>query len=338
MCCKIRESVCERESWLDGMKALCIVGIVFIHTTFWSGTSYVPEWMRNVSLLLDVPAFFFITGAILGQSRVKPDFLLAQAFKLSMLFTAAVILIQIIFLEPNWENIFGALFLQQAGTPQFSVLQSSYWFVPIYIKSLFVAIVIIKFVPRMTLIYIFAGTLYILIHSMTNMKSGSFLGSSLRTVIFYSLFILLGYALYRKKDRRFWIIILVVACVISGIFWGVTPHFSMQKYKAPPTIIYGVYSLITISLFMLFRRPVKLRLVQWMGKNALALYMSQGISSTLVFGLVTNLRIGFWPLKLAVIFIVNLALSMLIGWCLSWYFARLASCRWVSWWRANPRS
>lgn len=61
----------EGDSYLYCMKALCICGIVFIHTAFWSETDYVPNWVRNLSLLLDVPAFFFITGSILGQQRLK---------------------------------------------------------------------------------------------------------------------------------------------------------------------------------------------------------------------------------------------------------------------------
>lgn len=113
-----------------------------------------------------------------------------------MLFAAAGLLIQILFLQPSPENIIRALFLQQAGIPQFRVLQSSYGFVPIYIKTLFVAIMVIKFLPRLIPIYIFAVVIYILLHSYVKINATMFLGPDLRTAIFYSLIIRLGYRLY----------------------------------------------------------------------------------------------------------------------------------------------
>lgn len=323
----------ERETYLDGMKAFCIVGIVFIHTTFWSGGSYVPEWVRNLSLLFDVPAFFYITGAVLGQQRLKPDFVLAQAFKLSILFTGAIITIQILFFAPSLSNIIDALFLQQAAIPQFPVLRGSYWFVPIYIKSLFLCLVLIKFLPRIIPVYIFWGSIYIILHSFTTIKPHVFLGSELRIVIFYSLFVLLGYKLYGRKKRNFWLAVLALSCAFSAFFWLMTPNFSMQGYKFPPTFVWGIYSLISISLFMLFRRPIHSRILLWMGKNALSLYMSQGISSSLIFNIVPHINITLWQMKLVVMFSINLSLSLLIGWFLSWYFARIASFRLISFWR-----
>lgn len=299
--------------------------------------SYVPGWMRNLSLGLDVPPFFFITGAILGQKKFKAQFFLTQAFKLSMLFAGTVALAQVLFLKPDITAISQALFLKDANIPQFPVFRGSYWFVPIYVKSLLLSIVLLKFLPRLIFLYILSGIVYICVLTFSSdIKSGEFLGSDVRSVIFYSLFILLGYTLYDKKIKTFWKILLMLSCLISGFTWLSIPNFSMQSYKFPPSIIYFVYSLISISLFMIFKSSFNSPLTRWMGKNALYLYMSQGISSSLIYGLVQNLHLGFWPLKLALVFTVNLGLSLAIGWSLSRCFSLLVSCPLISFWRGNP--
>ena len=48
----------NRNYYIDNIRGLATISVVFIHTVFWSGSSYVPEYMRNLSLLIDVPIFF----------------------------------------------------------------------------------------------------------------------------------------------------------------------------------------------------------------------------------------------------------------------------------------
>lgn len=52
----------KRSLAIDFFKGIAIIGIVFIHTVFVSGWAYVPGYMRNFSLLIDVPLFFFLSG------------------------------------------------------------------------------------------------------------------------------------------------------------------------------------------------------------------------------------------------------------------------------------
>ena len=48
----------NRNYYIDNIRGLATISVVFIHTVFWSGSSYVPEYMRNLSLLIDVPIVF----------------------------------------------------------------------------------------------------------------------------------------------------------------------------------------------------------------------------------------------------------------------------------------
>ena len=62
----------ERDHYVDFVRGLCALSVVFIHTVFWSGYSYVPEYVRNLSLMFDVPVFFFLAGcsfSIVGLNR-----------------------------------------------------------------------------------------------------------------------------------------------------------------------------------------------------------------------------------------------------------------------------
>lgn len=51
-----------REPYLDFYKGIAAISIIFIHTAFHSGEAYVPHWFSNLTLLLDVPFFFFLGG------------------------------------------------------------------------------------------------------------------------------------------------------------------------------------------------------------------------------------------------------------------------------------
>ena len=51
-----------RDCYLDFLRGVAAVNIIFIHTAFWSGTAYVPVVIQTLTLILDVPFFFFLSG------------------------------------------------------------------------------------------------------------------------------------------------------------------------------------------------------------------------------------------------------------------------------------
>ena len=52
----------NRYEYIDMLKGIAVLSIIAIHTAWWAGQSYIPEWFRAVTLALDVPFFFFLSG------------------------------------------------------------------------------------------------------------------------------------------------------------------------------------------------------------------------------------------------------------------------------------
>ena len=71
----------KRDTYLDFMKGVAAINIIMIHTVFWSGESYVPEIVKSMALVLDVPFFFFCSGV---------GFTYVRSFKKTMLSLATV--------------------------------------------------------------------------------------------------------------------------------------------------------------------------------------------------------------------------------------------------------
>ena len=51
-----------RNDYIDFLRGLAAISIVAIHTAFWSGESYTPTWFKSMTLLVDVPFFFYLSG------------------------------------------------------------------------------------------------------------------------------------------------------------------------------------------------------------------------------------------------------------------------------------
>ena len=132
-----------RAHYIDLVRGICALSIVFIHTCFHSGGAYVPMPMQSISLLLDVPAFFFIAG--MTRAYIQKDTILNQLFKLSMIFVLLGLLCNLIDGDVTWASIFRPLFLSSISvSPLFKSVASSYWFVPIYACTIILGGVIIK--------------------------------------------------------------------------------------------------------------------------------------------------------------------------------------------------
>ena len=98
----------NRNYYIDNIRGLAIISVIFIYTVFWSGSSYVPEYMRNLALLIDVPIFFLLTGMLM--SIIKNINPIKQITKLIFSFFILVLVYQILFRDINVNNLFSALF------------------------------------------------------------------------------------------------------------------------------------------------------------------------------------------------------------------------------------
>ena len=59
----------KRNESIDFFRGLAAISVIFIHTVFHSGSSYVPSYIQNMSLFFDVPVFMFLSGMIFNYSK-----------------------------------------------------------------------------------------------------------------------------------------------------------------------------------------------------------------------------------------------------------------------------
>ena len=158
-------SVSSRDGFLDVARGVCMLSIVFIHTTFWTGYDYVPSYMQSISLLLDVPALFFLSGVTF--SVTKRDSLISGIFRFCMIFGLLAFLYDMLTLKFESKNTILALTFNAPDLNIFPVVAGSYWFVPVYIVVSIFAVMIIKkmgniFIPLMLVFFFISRTAFFL--------------------------------------------------------------------------------------------------------------------------------------------------------------------------------
>lgn len=305
----------QRDLYIDLARGICVISIIFIHTVFWSGSSYVPNWVRNLSLLVDVPLFFFLTGCTMSiYSKLNP---LKQILKLALLFFFTVAICQIIYLNFNLKNLIAPLILGDAKVPHVPLLKGSYWFVPVYAVSILYTKIILDYLKPvivnsfMYLIPIFY--IYLFFSHSTYNYPAVFQGVSCQQVLFHLWLILLGLKTYNLNKKYIWLG-LSLFCIVGTIAFALNePSFYLQSYKFPTSLPYIVATMISIGAVMAFKKTVKQQnFLTFLGENAISFYLAQCISSSILFNFVRIININ-WIYKLAICFSLNFLMAMIIG-------------------------
>lgn len=66
----------ERNHYIDVLKGIAIISVIFIHATFLDGSKlYVPNWFANLTLLFEVPIFFFLSGWSFSYSKDNKSYM-----------------------------------------------------------------------------------------------------------------------------------------------------------------------------------------------------------------------------------------------------------------------
>lgn len=307
-----------RNKSLDFFRGIAALNIIFIHTVFWSGEQYVPQVVRTLALLIDVPFFFFLSGWSFNYCKSIGR----NIFHLFLLWFKWVVYISILGIIcyilkmqglssalDYFNNVFFIV-----SFPEFPVFSGSMWFMPVYISVL-----------------LSIGTFILLLNKNLDEKNtvGSFLcvmivlyfytqfgGNAFNLsgqFLFYSVFFLLGYVLQNRTISTTKFIIFEILIIALSIIWGGFLNINLlnlQGAKFPPTIVYGLASLIFI-IFVVFARPFlkdnKFNIIQHIGKNALYYYFAQGIGGSLIYYWVN------WAITNQVKLIVVLIIALLIN-------------------------
>ena len=311
------QSVIKRDYSIDFFRGIAVLSIILIHTAFWSGTVYVPYWFENITLLIDVPVFFFLAGESAFYS-FKKDSPFAGVWRLLCVFALVLLFYGLIFWTSPLSNLFGVFTLNNIATPKLPVIAGSYWFLPVYVVVTFLAFVIVKYSCELVVFISLLGLMVFGDFVFSLAKNYLILGLDHRFIFFYLALFLFGYIVKKysgwfSKNWRFLALLLLVF-PLYFCFFNVNgnPLFDLQGNKFPPSLIYSSFSLFSVVVVIILSPfIVKESLLTLIGKKALFFYVAQGISSSLIYWFVDKINLDWWW-KLIVLFCINLILASII--------------------------
>jgi len=278
--------------FLRGVATLCII---IIHTAFWSGEAYLPPWFSNLTLLVDVPAFMYISG--ISFSYVKSFMknikgLLIQWKKwLYFLMFYTIILIVFFSSEFHIKDLISWIFYSFPNETSLIVVQGSIWFLPMYIKTTILCTSIIclnnyfakKEKEQIDNLIKVIGII-IIVFSYCTLSNTKVIFDEY--TLFYSFIYLLGYVSARykinKKQMLMYEFINLILLVVTFIGFHYTIS-DFQTVKFPPSFPYIFVALPSIILFWYLKDNLKIKednKINYIGKNAIQFYFTQGISSS----------------------------------------------------------
>lgn len=323
----------KRDVYLDFMKGIAAINIIFIHTTFWSGGGYVPKIIQTLSLALDVPFFFFCSGiaATYVKSFEKSISSLLNLYKKYMIFLVFYYCCLVVFgyitddfTGITLANFIHNMFFLRTENTALRVVMGSIWFMPVYYTVVPIGSLIISRVwsfvngdddafmkkSRVVLFVVFMGLIYTYL-------GGNFLYLSSQTLV-YLFFYFLGVVCSKAKVKHaysllaFWGII-SVSLKMCAIYLNADLS-NMQALKFPPNILYVLYSLFVIVLALYARDKVKVsenNFFCWVGKSAMYFYFCQRISSSLLMYFVPGIS-WLWWIKLPIAFALNFSMTCMM--------------------------
>lgn len=319
-----------RNYYIDFLRGLAAINIILIHTAFWSGSEYVPVWFQSLTLLIDVPLFFFIAGWAFSYSNSFEKSLLnvfrthLKYFVFLLIYTIVIFVFHRAEFSPaSALNTFFFVFPKE--NLLLPVVGSSFWFLPVYYCVSIAVSGIIVLVSRLStnqngafrILRLLLALVFFLFAFLSLQHSAN---GSLQTVLFYCLIFLLGYL---TKDWFFsklryllaalgvFIIGLLAFIVLSG-----RNGFVLQSAKFPPNLQYLFASLIGVSIALYVKRFAKVastNVFVWVGKNALYFYLAQGVASSLLFFIIPKLPSLPWPVLFAMCAVLNLIGTALLA-------------------------
>lgn len=148
----------KRDPYLDFYRGLATISIIFIHTVYWSGESYLfdKNILRAVALLVDVPLFVFLSGwGAFYTDNVKRTFdNLLKIWVQCIIFIALIDIVCHVILHPGSLSIpeFLAQIVFAGKTPYLPVIASSLWFlrmwIPVALLGSILTVIVRRFLEK----------------------------------------------------------------------------------------------------------------------------------------------------------------------------------------------
>lgn len=313
----------KRENYIDFVRGIVILQVIQIHTSFHSGGMYLPDIFRNVSLFLDVPVFFILTGMTFASvGKLNP---VKQMLKISLVFTFFLIFYQIAFSDYSIEKIVRSIFLNFTDIPKFPTVGGSYWFIPVYVSSVLLTYIIYNYFswfrwPFVLLSFIY----YLLIYTKVYTLDCIVLLSTLRYCLFYTSLIILGTELSKAPTKQ--LIFLIVTSIVVIIVFKYY-QVNLQESKFPVNIPYIICSLPSCFIILALKRrlnSIYTPIVNYIGQNSIFFYLTQGVGASILFDALPYMTFENIYLKYILCLSINLIFSIFLGclYCYSYKFVK----------------
>ncbi len=338
----------QRDLYIDFAKGFATIAIIFIHTVFWSGQFYVPTEWRVLSLLIDVPLFYALSGLTSGGNIEKTFYRLLKLQVTFMIFVTFLFFLDYFFKVfglhffgldsmknfystfgakyvpqnisdiPQWQNLGNWYLHQYSNADTFPVVMGSFWYLKVYFILTVFGVLILKFFPKH--INWFIGICFGLT-LIFNLLPQFYPTGQVGYVAFYLGLFLTAHQMKGKKIPAKLIPVLygILVLILVILFWnyGKELFMKMNKAKFPPKLLYIFWSSFSlVTLFVLYNRLkiTKESFFTYIGKNAIFFYFAQGISSSLVYFAVVPLKEKMqWWILMIFIFMVNIILAFIIA-------------------------
>ncbi|RKI70135.1 hypothetical protein D7V91_04005 [bacterium 1xD42-67] len=321
-----------RDQSLDSLRGLAALSIIFIHTVFWSGETYVPQAVRSLSLVLDVPFFFFLSGWGAGYVRSLKKSLMSLAgiyLKYLVFWCLYVALLFSLWAVRGWDsgmslfNLLGNLWFRIGAGTALPVVMGSIWFLPVYFTVLPLGSLLLWLARRASKgdgrrLLVWTGAfLALVLAGLVYTWAGGRIPLLSQTTLFYLVFYLLGLLCWRTKIPCLsWTAGLIAldlgAMVLLARRLG-SDIFQMQDLKFPPAPVYLLFSLMTvIGALWLRGRLTGLSPSSPLcriGRAALLFYFCQGIGASLLQRLAPRIHLA-WYCKLPLAYCINLSITL----------------------------
>lgn len=343
-----------RNEYIDFLKGIAAIGIIAIHTAFWYGESYVHPWFKNLTLFLDVPFFFYLSG---WGSSYRKSSITRTAKGIGSIWCKWIYFVSVLalfcyvsqWLPHPFEGVSDLRdlvnnYMFNVSFPGFKVVGGSIWFMQHYIVVVLINTVVVSQIEcRGGIEYWLKGYTVALGAAFIWVIYGkTLLGLDLRYFLFYSFFWMLGrnrMGAARTHKTFFLSLSLVVFGVLLTTYLQDLPLHDIQSAKFPPSLKYGFVSMPAILIAKRFE-PHMLHTNKWIrhiGRNAIFYYFAQGVGSSLNLYAVQAIQIESWIVKWIVTFLINLLVTTILAESLrkSYRFVALAAKKLLS--GATPR-
>lgn len=299
----------KRDIQLDLYRALSMIYVICVtHILFWLNIGSEP--ILSI-ILIEMPVFFFISGAVLSLkenhhqlletilNRLKRVVIPYYIYSLVTIGIIAILTVYCLYFQPQFESIYGLKLscnkidicsynwtdflniLLCNDIPQAPFAMHLWFILPYFILSstFCIQIKLTKKINRW--IYtLFSIILFLLIQAITT-------NILLNNIFCYNIFIIIGYLFYKNINNYY-------IYLIGGISFGILAIYAttggwitpMQYHKFPPDYVFLLYNIFTLCfLSILFSKLSipNLKILQLWNVRGYTIYLYQNIIFFLIY-------------------------------------------------------